>query len=80
MASALVGDEFMLQWSDLSANDLFVRIRTTMPQENPRSLADDVYLDVLTYIFQANKFPAGQLELKHDPGVLKAITISKGKN
>ena len=79
MAPGLVGDDFMLQWSDLSANDLFTRTRNSMPQDNPRSLADDVYLDILTYVFQANKFPAGNEDLKADATTLKAIKVEKRK-
>jgi mono/diheme cytochrome c family protein len=77
MAPALVGDSFMLQWSDLTAGELFGRIRASMPQDSPRSLTDEVYSDILAYIFEANHFPAGEQDLAHDLGTLKAITIAK---
>ena len=79
MAPALIGADFMLQWSDLSANDLYVRMRNSMPQDNPRGLDEDVYVDILAYMFEANKFPAGKEPLEHGSDVLKAITITKQK-
>lgn len=78
-ASALVGNDFLLQWSDLSINDLLVRTRNTMPQDSPRSLSEETYMDILTYIFQVNKFPAGEEELKPDTSLLKSISITKSK-
>jgi hypothetical protein len=34
-----------------------------MPADKPGSLSVDTYLDVVAYLLQANKFPAGNTEL-----------------
>lgn len=76
---ALVGPDFMLQWADLTVDELFQRIRTTMPQDSPSSLSARTYVDIIAYILESNKFPAGKEELKRDADMLKAIKITKSK-
>src|SRR4029453_4742693 len=76
---ALVGPDFLLQWGDLTVDELFQRIRTTMPQDSPSSLSAQTYVDIVAYILESNKFPAGKEDLKRDADVLKAIKITKGK-
>ena len=76
---ALVGDEFLNAWADQSVDALFRRIQSTMPQDSPSSLATQTYVDILTYVLQSNKFPAGMVELKRDADLMKAITIKKTK-
>jgi hypothetical protein len=34
-----------------------------MPADDPSTLTDDGYLDILAYLFQVNDFPAGSQEL-----------------
>ena len=58
----LRGDVFMRDWIDKDLRDLFDRSKT-MPLGAPGSLADDVYLEILTYLLQTNAFPAGTAEL-----------------
>jgi quinoprotein glucose dehydrogenase len=60
---ALVGDAFMMNWEAENLNTLFTRLKTTMPRNNPGSLADNTYLDLLAYVLQANAFPEGTKEL-----------------
>jgi mono/diheme cytochrome c family protein len=61
---ALTGDSFMTNWDAQGLNDLFEKIQGTMPRNNPSSLPDEVYLDIMAYILQVNVFPAGSKELK----------------
>jgi hypothetical protein len=35
-----------------------------MPQTNPGSLSDRDYIDIISYLLEANDFPAGKGELK----------------
>jgi S-disulfanyl-L-cysteine oxidoreductase SoxD len=77
LAPPLKGDDFLVPWSSQSINDLFERVATTMPADAPGSLPKDVDADILAYVLQVNKFPAGTDELKPDPASLKAITIGK---
>ena len=46
-----------------------------MPPEEKNSLGDQVYLDIIAYILQFNKVPAGGQELKPDLSVLQQIVI-----
>jgi mono/diheme cytochrome c family protein len=77
MAPGLVGETFEAEWADLTVGDLFERIRLSMPQDSPASLPRQAYVDVVTYLLQANKFPAGPTELGDDLPTLKAIKIVK---
>ena len=71
----LVGDMFLSNWADRTAGDLFDRIRTTMPQNDPGSLSREACLDILTYLLQANEYPAGQQALEDDAEALRHIAM-----
>jgi S-disulfanyl-L-cysteine oxidoreductase SoxD len=73
----LSGGMFVANWDGLSAADLFARIRTTMPANDPGSLSDAVVADVMAYLFAMNRFPAGSTELPKEAQALKQIGISK---
>src|SRR5271167_2233461 len=60
---ALVGDAFLANWRTRSVDELFERIRVSMPADKPGSLSREKNSDILAYIFAANKFPAGSAEL-----------------
>jgi mono/diheme cytochrome c family protein len=78
-APALAGSEFLSNWNGLTVGDLFERIRSTMPQDKPRTLSREVNADILAYILNANQFPAGTTELPHAAEVLKGIRIESTK-
>ena len=73
VAPALARDGFM-ERRDL--NSVFVFAKANMPADNPASLSDDMYLDVLAYVLQQNGFPAGKDELKPVTAALKNIRIT----
>jgi S-disulfanyl-L-cysteine oxidoreductase SoxD len=77
---ALRGDKFLLNWQDGSVNNLFSKIRFSMPATYPDSVTDEVKLDIVAYLLQANGFPAGSGELKTDADRLEAIQIVKKGN
>ena len=72
-APALVGGEFISNWAGLTLGDLFERIRTTMPQDNPGKLSRAQYAQILAFILKSNGYPAGQKELDQRTEFLKAI-------
>jgi len=74
-APALAGDAFLQHWQGLSADELFERIRNTMPQQKPHSLSDQVYVDIVAYLLDANGAPAGNTELKPDADSLKSVLL-----
>ena len=58
-APALRGAGFIENWEAQDLKRLFEKIRDTMPPDNPESLADDEYLDLIAHLLQANGYPAG---------------------
>ena len=69
----LKGKRFMEDWREDNLNSLFIQIKRGMPAENPSSLSDAEYLDVLTYILLGNGFPRGRHELRLES--LRSIAI-----
>src|SRR5262245_25398735 len=65
--AVLNGSDFLQRWREDNVESLFMFIRTSMPPTRRGTervpLPDDQYLDVLTYIFKSNNFPAGEREL-----------------
>ena len=76
-APSLAGGDFLDRWDGQSVVDLVDRIRTSMPADNVGSLNTPSSTDIVAYILQANKFPAGQDELKADRSLLRTIVIKK---
>ncbi len=70
----LTGDEFVSDFAKQPLSELFGKIRNTMPQDNPGKLMPEETADILAYILQAGKFPAGRAELRADEAALKQIT------
>jgi cytochrome c len=79
MAPALKGEEFLANWDTRTLDELFTLIKSTMPQQMPGSLTDDLYRDALAFLLQANSFPEGADELTADAETLKQIRIVKTK-
>ena len=75
-APPLAGGEFLSNWNGLTVGDLFDRIRTSMPLNNPQSLNRDTNALILAYILSVNRFPAGSAELSNRTEVLKLIRIA----
>jgi S-disulfanyl-L-cysteine oxidoreductase SoxD len=62
-APPLRGAPFVASLQRKGAAGVFDYVKTTMPPDDPASLEDGTYLDILTYLIQANGFPAGSREL-----------------
>src|SRR4249919_182979 len=62
-APPLRGEPFVAFIEGWDARRLFEYIKTTMPADEPSTLSDEAYLDILAYVFQANGFPAGSVDL-----------------
>ena len=70
----LTDKAFKAGWVGKTVAEKFKATRNTMPPER-NSLGDQVYLDIIAYILQFNKVPAGGQELKPDLSVLQQIVI-----
>ena len=59
----LAGQDFLTIWNNQPVSDLFDKIHNTMPLDNPGTLTNPEVADVVAYILQTNKLPAGTAEL-----------------
>jgi mono/diheme cytochrome c family protein len=75
-APAMKGNEFAQAWTGKTVGDFFDRARKLMPPDNPGSLAPDKYRDIIAFILQENRYPAGDRELMADSAALHAIAIT----
>mgnify|MGYP001231302473 CR=1 FL=1 len=71
----LLGRSFRAAWSDKTLGDLFENIRTTMPEESPGRLSDKIYINILSYILESNRFPPGPEALEADLVQLNEIRL-----
>jgi len=55
--------QFQFKWGRRTVGDLYREIVRNMPEDDPGSLADQEYVDIVSYILQLNGFPAGSAEL-----------------
>ena len=78
-APALSGADFQGNWNDLSVGDLFERIRISMPPSGPTGVTPAQKADIVAYVFNQNKYPAGTTELEPKTEVLKLIKIELKK-
>jgi cytochrome c553 len=72
---SLAGDAFLRRWQPFTLQDLFARVKGTMPQSAPGSLSDQSYVDIIAYILQANGYTTGDRTLIADPVTLKAAAF-----
>lgn len=80
-APPLAGAEFTMNWAGSTVGDLFEKMQTSMPADQPGRLSPEQNAAVLAYILSANKFPAGTKALPAGGEKLRAIRFqaSKGK-
>jgi len=78
-APPLTGGAFLANWNGLTMADLFDRIRKTMPQSNPGRLTRQQDADILSFLLNVNKFPAGKTELYRQSEMLKEIRFESAK-
>ncbi len=76
-APPLRGSAFTSRWSGQTVKDLHSRIRSTMPVDVPGSLSRQETFDIVSYLFQANGFPDGDVELAGMPVELQLIRITQ---
>jgi cytochrome c2 len=77
-APPLAGDAFIGIWGG-PLSDLVDKIQKTMPQNDPGKLTRQQSADVVAYMLQVSKFPAGRADLRADDAVLKQIALAPGQ-
>jgi mono/diheme cytochrome c family protein len=73
MAPSLTGGEFASNWNELTLGQLFDRMRTSMPQNNPGSLSRQQNADILAFVLYKGTAPAGASELPTQSEMLATI-------
>ena len=70
-APALVGSAFTPNWDKMSLNELFERMRTSMPEDDPGSLSRRQTADILAFMLEKGQYPAGTAELPTEAEILQ---------
>jgi len=78
-AVSLTGNDFQVNWDGLTLDQLYDKMVTSMPSDNPKSVPTSQMIDVLAYILSKNAFPSGKAALPDDVAVLKDIKFAKNK-
>ena len=66
---------FLRVWEGRSLATLFEYTRARMPEDNPSSLTEEEYVDVIAYMLTVGGMPAGDDELKPDLQRLARVVI-----
>ncbi len=66
---------FLRVWEGRSLATLFAYTRATMPEDNPSSMTEQEYLDVIAYMLSVGGMPAGDEELQPDSRSLSRVVI-----
>ena len=73
---SLLGLSFMFIWEGKSLGEIYTKMRTEMPTDQPGSLPAQTYADILAFILRANEFPDGGADLGTNEAALNQIMIS----
>ena len=76
-AAELTGKTFLANWDALTLDQLYDKILTTMPPDNPNTIPREQLADIVADILAQNHFPAGAQPLSDNADSLKTITLLK---
>ena len=62
-------------WQGRNLGELLAFLQEKMPKNDPGSMTDKEYADVIAYLLKLNKMPTGRAELPADLKVLRTINI-----
>jgi mono/diheme cytochrome c family protein len=66
---------FLRVWEGRSLATLFEYTRATMPENNPASLTDQEYVDIIAYMLSVGGMPVGDDDIRPDPQSLARTII-----
>ena len=75
--SRFSGDAFLESWNNKTMKDIWDVASGTMPEDNPGSLKQQEYADILSYFLSLNEYPTGDAELQPGAAPMAAIKIEK---
>jgi len=73
------GETFNDAWLGKPMKEIWDVASGTMPEDNPGSLKQQEYADILAYFLSLNEYPAGDTELAPNAGAMANIKIEKKK-
>ena len=77
--SRFTGEAFFEAWDGKAMKEIWDVASGTMPEDNPGSLKQQEYGDILAYFLALNEFKAGDAELLGDAAAMAAIKVEKRK-
>jgi mono/diheme cytochrome c family protein len=77
--SRFAGAAFDESWNGKALKDLWDVASGTMPEDNPGSLKQQEYADIIAYFLQLNEFAPGEGELQPGAAPMAAIKVEKKK-
>ena len=69
------GEAFATKWHMRRVSDLYDILVNTMPQDEPGSLSDAQYVDIIAYLLRTNGMPAGSKALSSSLETMRSIRI-----
>jgi S-disulfanyl-L-cysteine oxidoreductase SoxD len=76
-APPLEGGDFKNDWNGQTVDDLFEKMQTSMPADQPGRLSREQNADILAFLLLANEFPSGQKELPSEAVALAKIRFTQ---
>jgi mono/diheme cytochrome c family protein len=76
-APPLEGADFKKDWDGQTVDDLFEKMQTSMPADQPGRLSRGQNADILAFLLLSNEFPSGQKELSTDAAALAKIRFDQ---
>jgi len=77
--SRFSGEAFHESWDNKPLKELWDVASGTMPEDNPGSLKQQEYADILAYFLSLNAYPPGEAELQGNASAMATIKIDKKK-
>jgi hypothetical protein len=78
MGPELWGENFLTAWADKDLLALYMRMKDTMPEDNPGSMTEAETLGVVAFVLQQNEFPAGDRPIESS-SQLKGVKVQSGR-
>jgi S-disulfanyl-L-cysteine oxidoreductase SoxD len=75
----LAGADFKSDWNGQTVDDLFEKMQTSMPADQPGHLSREQNADILAFLLASNGFPIGAKELPSAAEVLQKIRFEGAK-
>lgn len=75
--SRFSGKDFQAEWDGKSLKEIWDIASGTMPEDNPGSLKQQEYGDIIAYFLSLNEFPTGDKELEPTGAAMAQIKIEK---